>query len=58
MRTVTVSEAKAHWLDIIARAESGEPISITRWGKPVGELHPAPGSAGQPTDQAREPKPA
>ena len=58
MRTVTVTEAKANWLDIIARVESGEPIAITRWGKPVGELHPVSGGAVQPTDQTTEPKPA
>jgi prevent-host-death family protein len=35
MKEVTVAEAKAHLSELIDRAERGEPIRITRRGKPV-----------------------
>ncbi len=57
MRTVSVTEAKTNWLDIVARVESGEPVAITRWGKPVAALHPVSEDTIRRTDQTTEPKP-
>lgn len=37
-RSVSVAEAKAHLSELIAAAEAGERIEITRRGKPVVEL--------------------
>lgn len=37
-RTVSVAEAKAHLSELIAAAESGETVVITRRGEPVVEL--------------------
>lgn len=39
---VSVAEAKAHLTALIARAEAGEPVTITRRGKVVAQLGPAP----------------
>jgi prevent-host-death family protein len=38
MEEVTVAEAKAHLSALIDRAERGEPVRITRRGKPVARL--------------------
>jgi prevent-host-death family protein len=38
MEEVTVAEAKAHLSELIERAERGEPVRITRRGKPVARL--------------------
>jgi prevent-host-death family protein len=38
MDEVTVAEAKAHLSELIDRAERGEPVRITRRGKPVARL--------------------
>jgi prevent-host-death family protein len=38
MEDVTVAEAKAHLSELIDRAERGEPVRITRRGKPVARL--------------------
>ena len=38
MGHVNIAEAKAHLSDLIARAEAGETILITRRGRPVVEL--------------------
>jgi antitoxin (DNA-binding transcriptional repressor) of toxin-antitoxin stability system len=35
---VNLAEAKAHFSELVARAEAGEPIQISRRGKPVVEL--------------------
>lgn len=37
-RTVSVAEAKAHFSELIAAAEAGETVVITRRGEPVVEL--------------------
>jgi antitoxin (DNA-binding transcriptional repressor) of toxin-antitoxin stability system len=41
----TIAEAKAHFADLIRRAEAGERISLTRHGRPVAEIGP-PSVAG------------
>jgi prevent-host-death family protein len=38
MDPVNIAEAKAHLSDLIARAEAGETIRISRRGRPVVEL--------------------
>jgi prevent-host-death family protein len=58
MHTVSITEAKANWLDIIARVEQGEQTAITRWGQSIAVLHPVSESGVHRTDQTAEPKPA
>lgn len=41
--TISMAEAKAHFAEIVRRAESGERIVVTRHGKPVIEIS---GSSG------------
>lgn len=41
MGVMTSRELNANVSQALARAESGEIVSITRNGKPVAELHPA-----------------
>lgn len=41
MNTISLAEAKAHFSELIAQAESGESICITRHGKPVARLSAA-----------------
>jgi len=38
MEEVTIAEAKAHLSELIERAARGEPVRITRRGKPVARL--------------------
>jgi prevent-host-death family protein len=38
MNTVDLADAKAHLSELVARAEAGEEICITRHGKPVARL--------------------
>ena len=38
MDTVSLADAKAHLSELVARAESGEDVCITRRGKPVVKL--------------------
>ena len=38
MNHVNLAEAKAHLSDLVARAEAGEAIQISRRGKPVVQL--------------------
>ena len=40
-RKISVAEAKAHFADCVRKAETGEPVLITRHGKPVVALVPA-----------------
>lgn len=40
MDTVTLADAKAHLSELIDRATRGEPVCITRRGKPVARLAP------------------
>ena len=35
---IAIADAKAHFADLIRRAESGEQIVLTRHGKPVARL--------------------
>lgn len=38
MRRVNLAEAKAHLSELVERAQAGEPVCITRRGKPVAQL--------------------
>lgn len=43
-RTVSVAEAKAHLSELIAAAEAGEDVVLTRRGEPVATISPLPRS--------------
>ena len=43
---IPVAEAKARFADLIRRAEAGEEIELTRYGRPVARLVATPGQAG------------
>jgi len=38
MEEVTIAEAKAHLSELVERAARGEPVQITRRGKPIARL--------------------
>ncbi|HEY1638817.1 MAG TPA: type II toxin-antitoxin system prevent-host-death family antitoxin [Rhizomicrobium sp.] len=40
MEDVSIAEAKAHFSELVERAEAGETVRITRRGKPVARLVP------------------
>jgi prevent-host-death family protein len=41
MKTVTLAQAKAHLSELVERAAAGEPVCITRRGKPMAQLSEA-----------------
>lgn len=41
MTEVTTAEAKKHLSNLLQRAQAGESITITRYGKPVATLNPS-----------------
>lgn len=51
MNSVNLADAKAHLSELVAQAEAGEDICITRRGKPVARLTAAD-SARQPVSLA------
>ncbi len=38
---IAIAEAKAQFAEIIRRAEAGEAIVLTRYGRPVAQIAPA-----------------
>jgi prevent-host-death family protein len=38
MKTVSIAEAKAHLSELVEQAEAGDPVCITRRGKPVARI--------------------
>lgn len=38
MKAISVADAKAHLSELVERAEGGEPVRITRRGKPVAQI--------------------
>ena len=38
MKTVSIAEAKAHLSKLVEQAEAGDPVCITRRGKPVAQI--------------------
>jgi prevent-host-death family protein len=53
MSEVTIRDLRNHGGDVIDRVQAGEPITITRDGRPVALLIPAT-SPGVPVDQLLE----
>lgn len=51
MRTVSVTEAKTQWVQLLQAVARGESITITRRGKPVAVLGPTP--KVEPIDRAK-----
>jgi len=49
---LSVTQARREWSKLLAAVEAGEPIIITRYGKPVAQLVP-PGVAARLPDAAR-----
>jgi prevent-host-death family protein len=45
MRRVTIRDLRNHGGDVVEHAARGEPVTITRAGKPVAELHAIPKAA-------------
>jgi antitoxin (DNA-binding transcriptional repressor) of toxin-antitoxin stability system len=45
---IAVAEAKAQFAELIRKAEAGEAIVITRYGRPVAELRAAQAPAAVP----------
>jgi prevent-host-death family protein len=41
--SVSIAEAKTHLSELVDRVNAGEPVQITRRGKPVAELVALPG---------------
>lgn len=42
---IAIAEAKAQFADLIRRAEAGEEIELTRYGRPVARLTASPARA-------------
>ncbi|WP_198427415.1 type II toxin-antitoxin system Phd/YefM family antitoxin [Streptomyces buecherae] len=47
MKTMTATEASRNFASVLDRAERGETIVITRGGKRLAILSPAPGATGR-----------
>ena len=45
---IAIAEAKAQFAELIRRAEAGEAIELTRYGRPVARLVAAERAVGQP----------
>jgi len=52
METVSLADAKARLSELVDRAEAGEPVTITRRGKPVAQIT-AVKKTKKPIDVAR-----
>lgn len=52
MTSVGAYQAKTHFSDLLDRAERGERITITRHGRVVAVLGPAPGGSDGTVDEA------
>lgn len=48
MSEVSIRELRNHGGDVIDRVTAGEPITVTRSGRPVAELRPLPRSSTDP----------
>jgi prevent-host-death family protein len=46
-KSVKIAEAKAHFCELVARAEAGEEILISRGNKPVARIVPLGGAAAR-----------
>lgn len=45
---IAIAEAKAQFAELIRRAEAGEAIELTRYGRPVARLVAAERATGKP----------
>ena len=45
---IAIAEAKAQFAELIRRAEAGEAIELTRYGRPVARIVAADRTAGRP----------
>ena len=45
---IAIAEAKAQFAELIRRAEAGEAIELTRYGRPVARIVAADRAAGRP----------
>ena len=45
---IAIAEAKAQFAELIRRAEAGEPVELTRYGKPVAQIVPVARPAARP----------
>ncbi|MER7820270.1 type II toxin-antitoxin system Phd/YefM family antitoxin [Streptomyces sp. NPDC096153] len=52
MKTMTATEASRNFASVLDRAERGETIVITRGGKRLAVLGPAPGATGRAVKDA------
>lgn len=53
MPSFPIAEAKNRFSELVARAEAGEDIAVTRHGKPVARLVPARARIGSKSRQAQ-----
>lgn len=51
---IAIAEAKAQFAELIRRAEAGESIELTRYGRPVARIVAAQRSVGRPLIGALE----
>ena len=52
MDTIAISTDKATCLAVLERVrKTGEPIVVTRWGKPVAQIQPLPPAESKNTSQ-------
>lgn len=54
METIGLFEAKTHLSELVARAERGEEVVITRHNKPVAKLVPLDGVSAELVQQRRQ----
>jgi prevent-host-death family protein len=54
METIGLLEAKTHLSELVARAERGEEVVITRHNKPVAKLVPLDGVSAELVQQRRQ----
>ncbi|WOQ17077.1 type II toxin-antitoxin system prevent-host-death family antitoxin [Raineyella sp. W15-4] len=47
MRTLTATEASRHFSDLLDAIEAGETVTVTRGGRPIVEMRPAPHRTGR-----------
>ena len=52
MRKVTATEARKHFAELLRTVEGGETVAITRRGKVVARVVPAPDEAGSDKEQS------
>jgi prevent-host-death family protein len=41
MATMSMTNARKYFEELVARVEKGETVTLTRWGKPVVDIRPS-----------------